>query len=203
MTDLASAVNKGLAEQVAQLAGLADNVKYFSEVVKAQQSEIAELKSKQEQLPSYAADQKKKKRRWMGTFPRSLTGKQRSEHCEQIVEPKLPHHIRDPVTVTIAWVGNSYGFTFATVLPAKEFSNLLRDHDLSWADPRDGRAREVYPRRDMPIDVRQRQRAANKLHEGGMTLLRNGGKDVTGFRLGAHGYQGPMRYASSDEVFEM
>eukprot|EP00959_Pyramimonas_sp_CCMP1952_P101456 2122544-Pyramimonas_sp.AAC.1 len=88
------------------------------------------------------------------------------------------------MTVQISRVGKSYSLTFTSGLQAREFSNLLKDHDLSWKDPRDGVKYEISPRGDIPVDVRACQRAASKIDEGILTLLRNGGKDLSGYKLG-------------------
>ena len=55
----------------------------------------------------------------------------------------------------------------------------------------------------MPIDVCARQRAASNISESMLTLLRNGGKDRTGYKWGVNGFQGLMHYATPNKVYEM
>eukprot|EP00959_Pyramimonas_sp_CCMP1952_P177026 3700021-Pyramimonas_sp.AAC.1 len=86
---------------------------------------------------------------------------------------------------------------------AENFSTLIGGMDISWRDPRSQQLHEIRARGDLPMDVRARQRAASLVWQGTLELLRGGGQDMAGYRLGTNGFQGLVHFSSAEEVYEL
>ena len=100
-------------------------------------------------------------------------------------------------------VAKSYSITFTTENIASRFGLILADQNINWTDPRNQQAYNIKVRSDLPIDVRQKQRAASVIWSGTLDLLKKAGKPLHGFRLGCNGFQGLVHFSSEEDVFEL
>ncbi|CAK0861019.1 unnamed protein product [Prorocentrum cordatum] len=142
------------------------------------------------------------RKRWIGSFPRSLTKSQREAHWNSI-QGHLTSSLLERVQPQFHGVAKSYVLVLPTPFDARSLSDSFRSLDMVCVDPRGRSRRQVRVRQDLPLDVRSKQRAASSLRPGALELVRKTNHPLDGFKLGVNGCQGLMHLASEDEVWEL
>ncbi|CAK0849416.1 unnamed protein product [Prorocentrum cordatum] len=124
---------------------------------------------------------------------------------ERAVQNGKPPDAWDPKRPwqAIASHAKSYSVEFSTEENADAFADLCSGLDSSWADPRNQRPSIIRVRGDLPVDVRERQRAASMIWQQTLDLIKAGGRSTHTYKLGVNGYQGLIHLSSPDDVYEL
>ncbi|CAK0891891.1 unnamed protein product, partial [Prorocentrum cordatum] len=144
-------------------------------------------------------------KRFIGTFPRTLLGKEIEMHWNTKIVPNLPREVIEGCNTKFSGSAKSYQLIFTNELLAKRFQDLISEVDIDWVDRRTRVSHNIRSRADLPLVVRAKQRAASVIYGKTLELLKAGphGDVMTHCRLGVNGYQGLINLYTDDEVWEL
>ncbi|CAK0793551.1 unnamed protein product [Prorocentrum cordatum] len=147
------------------------------------------------------------KRRWIGAFPRALLARERRLHVEHAVLRLPPQGLAASTTPNFPRAPGPCSLEFKSELEVNHYQDLIatRPDGMKWFNPGASAHRQIESRRDMPLDVRARQRACSHRFAMLREMLYSASFHMQATMLGAHGCKGMVNLcgdADRGEIWE-